>query len=56
MKSDMRKIMELNEAVQSQGSTLDQLKELHQLANQNGLYDAADLVRRLIENTEKRNV
>lgn len=29
---------------QHQGSLLDQLKELVQLANQNGLYDAADYV------------
>jgi hypothetical protein len=39
---------------QHQGSTLDQLRELYRLANLNGLYDAADVVRGFIERCDKR--
>lgn len=35
--------------VQSQASLTDQLKELVYLANQNGLYDAADYITRALE-------
>jgi hypothetical protein len=34
---------------QHQGSTLDQLMELYNLANKNGLYDAADLLMQFIK-------
>lgn len=34
---------------QHQGSTLDQLIELYDLANKNGLYDAADLLMQFIK-------
>jgi hypothetical protein len=34
---------------QHQGSTLNQLIELYNLANKNGLYDAADLLMTLIK-------
>jgi hypothetical protein len=39
---------------QHQGSTHDQLKVLHHLANHFGLYDAADLVRSHIEQVDKK--
>lgn len=39
---------------QHQGSTHEQLKVLHHLANHFGLYDAADLVRSHIERVDKK--
>ena len=39
---------------QSQASLLDQLKKLCVLANKEGLYDASDFVRNLVERQEKK--
>lgn len=47
MDKEMRKL--INEVAQHQGSLYDQLLELHALANQNGLYDAADFIKSYIE-------
>lgn len=40
---------------QAQGSTTEQLKELMSIANMVGLYDAADVIKRLIEQKTKSN-
>lgn len=39
---------------QHQGSLTDQLRELVTLANQNGLYDAADYIQRRLEEQNQR--
>lgn len=43
------RLIENDQKPQHQGALVDQLKELHNLANQNGLYDAADWLRRHLE-------
>lgn len=45
----LEEIYDVEEVVQSQDSTYDQLVELHQLANKNGLYDAADWLKPFIQ-------
>ncbi len=38
----------------SQQSLYDQLRELIQIANKNGLYDAADYIRHMVEQIEEK--
>jgi len=38
---------------QRQDSTVDQLRDLRNFANKLGMYDAADLIRNIIENSQK---
>ena len=41
---------------QRQDSTLDQLQDLHAVANRLGMYDAADIVKQFIDNNQKLSV
>ena len=41
---------------QAQYSTTEQLENLYVLANQNGLYDAADVVRRYLDRFKEKHV
>ena len=41
-----------NKKSQVQYSVTKQLLELYKIANQNGLYDAADIIKRIIERTK----
>ena len=49
MFTDTQKMRKLMESVPDQRSTYDQLVSLHELANQNGLYDAADWLKSQLE-------
>lgn len=49
---DIMDILNIKQQVPSQESTLDQLKAAYQVCNRLGLYDAADVIRSMIEKME----
>ncbi len=49
MFTDTQKMRKLMESMPDQRSKYDQLVSLHELANQNGLYDAADWLKSQLE-------
>ena len=52
--TDLNEIMaSLPQLPQRQDSTNDQLRDLRAIANRLGMYDAADIIRGLLERTER---
>lgn len=53
LKNELAKIAQ---QPQRQDSTVDQLKDLHAFAVRLGLYDAADLIRTLVAQADRKNL